>query len=474
MATEPITIRLKQASTQQVGDIKRVFGLMPARFIVDIIDTLDLEANPRNSRMGSVTDAIRSSIDADEMTTEQELFPFKTKGILLATSNYQELERGRYLLTFEDLSIEGILDGGHNMLAIGSHILAQAEKYKGKPEPGKKDIALWSDFKSTWRDCRQDIDDYLEQIAADRTVLLDQGIETLHFQIPIELLLPTRQDDAQVVESFHSSLLEICDARNNNAQLTAGTKGNKEGLFDAFKNLFNEKAPDFAEKISWKTNDGGEIESRNLVALAWIPLSLTTWVNGPEKIVGAPKATSIYSGKGSCLERYLDLMRNPKISTDNTNGTEKELHDQQVLSALEVAVDLPYVFDLIYQGLPTFYNVDGSYGKISAVKSMHKKSGDYRTPFYGLKTTQPVPDGFIYPLVYGLRSCMEYDASDNKVKWTVNPISFVKSPEFADAATKYCGVIRQSEYDPQKVGKGQYSYSSAETFVELARIKFQG
>ena len=44
----------------------------------------------------------------------------------------------------------------------------------------------------------------------------------------------------------------ICDARNNNVQLTAGTKGNKEGLFDTFRVLFKEKEPDFAKKTSWK------------------------------------------------------------------------------------------------------------------------------------------------------------------------------------------------------------------------------
>lgn len=471
----PVTIRLKQSSEQTVGVIKRVFGLMPARFIVNVIDALDLEANPRNSRLGSVTDAIEASIANDDLDQGQQLFPFKTKGILLATSQYEQLDRGRYNLIFDDRSIEGVLDGGHNMLAIGLYILNQAEITAGKTTPRKKDVNLWADFKGVWKEAHQDIDSYLQRIASaeDRAKLEQDGIGTLNFLIPTEMLIPADQNDAECLETFRSSLLEICDARNNNAQLTVGTKGNKEGLFDAFRSLFEEKEPEFAKNISWKTNDGGTIESRNLIALAWIPLSLTTWVNGEDAVMDPPKTTAIYSGKGQCLDKYLTLMRNPRISTANTNGTEKELHDHQVLSALKVAVDIPRAFDLIYQNFPKYYNKPGgSYGKISAVKSMQHKSGEYTTPFYGLDAEQPVPDGFIYPLVYGLRACMEYDPGRNEVRWRVDPYKFIQSKDFAKAAEDYCGVIRQSEYDPQKVGKGKFSYSSAETFVELAMVRY--
>lgn len=266
----------------------------------------------------------------------------------------------------------------------------------------------------------------------------------------------------------------ICDARNNNVQLTAGTRGNKEGLFGTFRVLFKEKEPDFAKKISWKTNDGGTIDSRDLITLAWIPLSLTTWVNDDDKVVEAPKPPIIYSGKERCLNKYLTLMRDPRISTANTNGTEKELRDHQVLSALKVAVDIPGLFDLIYQRFPEYYNsMGGSYGKINAVKSMQNNSGEYATPFYRFDAEQPVPNGFIYPLVYGLKACMQYDSNKNEISWRVDPRRFVQSKDFAAAAANYCGVIRQSEYDPQKVGKGIFSYSSAETFVELALVRYR-
>ena len=86
MSTD-IIVRFTDSYEQKVGDIKKIVGLMSPKSIIKIIDTLDLDANPRNSRLGSVTDAIQASIRADELSHTQKLFPFKSKGILLATSS---------------------------------------------------------------------------------------------------------------------------------------------------------------------------------------------------------------------------------------------------------------------------------------------------------------------------------------------------------------------------------------------------
>ena len=59
-------IRLSQSFEQQIGLITRVIGLMSPKFLVGLIDQLDLDANPRNSRLGSVTNAIQESIEKDE------------------------------------------------------------------------------------------------------------------------------------------------------------------------------------------------------------------------------------------------------------------------------------------------------------------------------------------------------------------------------------------------------------------------
>lgn len=131
------------STMKQVGDTVKITGLVKAKYLIPMIDHLDLQANPRDSKTGNVTDAIQASIEEDP-----ELFPFKTKGILLAASDYENLERGRIRVFFDNRNIEGILDGGHNTLAIGMLILRRACALAGA-KPVRKRVT-WSDFKRMW------------------------------------------------------------------------------------------------------------------------------------------------------------------------------------------------------------------------------------------------------------------------------------------------------------------------------------
>jgi hypothetical protein len=152
----------------------------------------------------------------------------------------------------------------------------------------------------------------------------------------------------------------------------------------------------------------------------------------------------------------------------------------QLISALKVAADIPELFDMVYQIFPDCYNKTGSFGKITAVKSMENKDGHYTTPFYGMNASKPVPNGFIYPLVYGLNAiveCVNKPQPNGEphyvIQWTVDPKSFVESRAFKDAVVQYYGVIQQSDYDPQKVGKGSFSYTSATMAIQLAASRFK-
>lgn len=468
--SDPIIVRLTQSASQEVGSIKRIVGLMPAKFLVPLIDELDLEANPRNSKLGGVTQAIQNSIMEDEESTTGPLFPFKSKGILLASSAYEVLDRGRFALRFEDREVEGILDGGHNTLAIGAYILGNALRAAGSPLPRKSEIMIWQDFKQVWLSRKSEIASYIDRTRNDSETLKEKGISLLDFLIPVELLVPADQDDPEDVEHYRSALLEICDARNNNAELSRGTKADKEGLYDSFKALVTEQDPEFAATVSWKTNDGGIVSSRDLIALAWIPLSLISWVSeGPDKFMDAPSVTSIYSGKEKCLDKYCDLMLNDSI-TKVVGETRRELKDEQVESALKIAAVLPELFDRIYELFPACYNQQGKFGKITAVKNMLNKRDTYLTPFYRRQVKKPVPSGYIYPLVSGLRAIMTRDDKTGRIEWTRDPLEFVDSESFANAVGQYCGVIQQSDYDPQKVGKGAFSYTAAENAIKLAAL----
>ena len=90
-------VRFEQMTQQTVGDTTKIIGLVKIRDIASIIDDLDLEANPRSSKANAVTDGIQNSLESDT-----DLFPFKTKGILLASSQYTMLDRGRIIIKPQD------------------------------------------------------------------------------------------------------------------------------------------------------------------------------------------------------------------------------------------------------------------------------------------------------------------------------------------------------------------------------------
>jgi hypothetical protein len=136
-----IIIKFEDVAEQVYGPVKRLVGFVLARNMLTLFDAADLEANPRSAKAGPVTLAIIDSIERDA-----PIFPFKTKGVLVGSSEYEAPERRRYELPFIEPHLEGILDGGHNMLAIGTHILS---RIIDDPRVLKK-IKLWEDFKLQW------------------------------------------------------------------------------------------------------------------------------------------------------------------------------------------------------------------------------------------------------------------------------------------------------------------------------------
>ena len=234
-------IRFNQPNDQRIGEIRKISGFVKIKNFIDIIDVLDLEANPRASKVGAVTNDIQDSI-----ANTPSLLPFKTKGVLLAAADYEELERSRYRVTFEDPETEGILDGGHNTLAIGLYILKNAFEYAGEKMP--KGVSSWSEFKECWKENRSIVEDY-------RIALRNEDEEVdgdLNAFVPVELLLPADPDSYEIEASFRSNLLDICAARNNNVQLSIGTKANKKGYFDTLKAVIGRKDAVLATRIEWK------------------------------------------------------------------------------------------------------------------------------------------------------------------------------------------------------------------------------
>ncbi len=442
-------VKFAHCDEQSEGPVTRIVGFVQAKHILGLFDAADLDANPRSAKVGNVTEDIIESI-----SQSAGIFPFKTKGILIGSSNYKPLQRKRFQLKFADTNVEGILDGGHNMLAIGIYILSQVIE----GDRTIRRIKTWPDLKEAWIAHRDEIDDIKDD---------------LEFLIPLEILVPSDLDDEAVLEEFNSSLLDICAARNNNVQLTLETKANKKGFYEDIRIAL----PDaIAKEVEWKTNDGGRIKVRDLVALAWIPLSKTTL---PLDVSVPP--SSIYARKGECSKAFDKLMSSEKVTKAHGNY-EHSLHNTTIHSAIRMVGEIPALYDKIYKCFPDAYNraTNGRFGRAKIVKVFNSskkgdKSGKYlRSQPFSKYTHDPVnykyPEGLIMPLVFGLTALMH--EKDDELVWKTDPVRFLDR-WLESIAKSYKLVLDMSDFDPQKIGKNETSYEIAVSEFEKALLKQQ-
>lgn len=442
-----IVVRYEQVAEQTEGPVKRIVGFVRAKNMLQLFDCADLEANPRSAKAGSVTSDIIESIK-----DTPETFPFKTKGILVGAADYKQLQRNRFELSFENSKIEGVLDGGHNMLAIGLLILERAQI----DQKVLKKIKLWPDMKQAWEDNRAAIESL-------RKAQNEEGQDgPLDFLVPIEILVPSNLDSDEVVDEFNSSLLDICAARNNNVELTLETKANKKGFYEYLRKSLPKKIGD---RVEWKSNDGGEVKVRDIIALSWIPLSV---VDLPVDIKIPPQ--NIYRNKGGCAQDFDRLMSDETVSKVTDGDYTHELHNTVVHSALVIAGQLPALYDKIYRDFPYAYNDnDGRFGKISVVKRGRDMRTKPTSHFLDEEVEYSYPDGLIFPLVYGLKALMFKDDKGH-VSWKEEPNKFLDDC-LESIVKKYRVVLDAYKFDPQKIGKNEGSYDLIVDAVETELLK---
>lgn len=435
MNPETLVVRFDTVAEQTAGPVLRIVGFAKARNLIQLLDAADLEANPRSAKTGPVTQDILESI-----VDTPEIFVFKTKGILVGASYYEKLQRNRYSLSFENTKIEGILDGGHNSLALGIHILTRAVG----PEIARK-IKRWPDFKAAW-EVNRDAVESLRKIKPD-----DDGYDetALDFLVPIEILVPSDVEDEGIVEDFNHSLLAICSARNNNVQLTLETKAAKKGFYEVLRAAL---PPEIEKRVEWKTNDGGEVKARDLVAMSWIPLSCLEL----DKLPAIPPQ-NIYRNKGECAKLFDELMSREDVSQSTDGEYTREVTNPAVISALQIAAQLPLLYDKIYKAFPYAYNkAGGKFGNISVVKPAADMRSKPKTYF----TQQPVeysyPEGLIMPLLYGLKAMIGQD-ENGELFWTQDPANFLDE-HLPVIVKKYRVILDAFKFDPQKIGKNEGSY----------------
>jgi hypothetical protein len=444
------------SSENSIAGIKRYTGFVRGRDLYALFDHVSLEANPRAAKTGSVTNGIIESLE-----DTPELFPFKSKGILIGTSGYEALQRNRFELNFENPESEGILDGGHNMLAIGIHMLSSVANEKEIAR-----ISLWEDMKDLWDENRKE---------------LEKAKELFDFLVPVELLVPSDPEDIRAVQQFEMSVLDICAARNNNAQLTQETKSNKLGFYTEIRERLD---PAIAARVEWKSNEWESSETRpvkvrDLLALAWIPLNLAN-DEGLLPLTISVTPQNIYRNKGECSKQFDKLMLDERVSAP-VDGPTHELTNETVKSCFDILADLPELYDKIYADFPEAYNSnDYRFGANNVVKMYSPTRRETAKDKSAFVVTQPTthflnnpvsyryPDGLIMPLVYGLKGLMKTEGE--RVVWATDPVKFLDR-YLNDIAGAYRLVLDMARFDPQKLAKNQASHEFAVGEFEKALIK---
>jgi hypothetical protein len=451
MSTTPVVLKFEQSAEQPFESTRRIVGFVKLRHLAPMLTAAELESNPRSSKVGTITDAITESL---ELTPDT--FAAKTKGILVGTANYRPRERQRYELEFSNPLLEGILDGGHNALALGLRIL----KCAGVDDQSINRVRLWSDFKELWEQNLMLVD----------AAVKDAANEDLDVLVPVELLVPADPENPATVEAFSAALLDICAARNNNAQLKAETQANQRGYFEALKDLLPTA---IAEDVEWKTNDGGRIKAADVIALTWIPLTKLDLPKDEDgRQVEAPVAQNIYRSKGDCVTRFERLMSSPDVTVPGPDGYRRDLKSDPVRSAFKITADLLGLYDVIYRRLPDAYNSnDGKFGRITAVKKMNPEASSRKkyTKFSHRQVPTAIPEGFVVPLVVGLRSLMAVTKA-GEVQWKTDPRKFLDT-HFDTVVGDFKSAIALLEYDPQKVGKSPEAYRMAEVAYEMVLLR---
>ena len=233
----------------------------------------------------------------------------------------------------------------------------------------------------------------------------------------------------------------------------------------------DEYNPALSNRIEWKTNDGGDIKAQDIIALAWIPLNLITPVKDANgRTLESILPQNIYRGKGGCLKQFEKLMSSPEVTVETAADYKRVLKNPEVGSAFKIAVELPELYDYIYEKFPDLYNAaGGNYGRITAVKKLNAKRKDKKTPFTEVEIETVSPEGFIVPLVYGLQALMENRVvnGQNEICWTQSPTLFLQN-NLKKIISHYAGIFSMCDYDPQKIGKNPQSYVQALSGFKMA------
>jgi hypothetical protein len=442
--------------------MKRAVGFVNINQLLPILDSRALAPNPRSAKRNAIIEGILGTLNDDP-----ELFRFKSKGLLISSHKVEELQRSRFRVTFEKEFVDGVLDGGHNLFAIGLFVLTQI---LGDKEI--KQIRNWDELDQMWAAHRDEIE------------ALDFDPENL---ISIELLYPSSSEEAQQ-EAFDRAAFDISQARNANTEVDSEAFQNKLGFYDVLKGSL---PAELSRRVEWKPGvveekDAKPISPRDIVALAWIPLNLANENDLlPTSISVLPQ--NIYRNKQECSDKFNALMKRDDVTQPigGQAGQARQLMHPTVMSCLQIAGDLPRLYDLIYEYFPAFYN-NGKhkFGRRNVVKmydpeKLKQLKADGKDPsgYTGIRPVTPFfqkmsrdmkwryPEALIIPFVTGLSTLMKI--VDDEVVWATDDIDRTVLEKLKKAAPLFDGLLDAYGWDPQRFAKSQSTHDQAAMFYRV-------
>jgi hypothetical protein len=433
--------------------IGRITGYIDMAEFVTLMRDVDNKVNPRGAKYNRIVDAVHNTLSVDP-----ELFWLKSKGLLLSTTNMQfgleGVDRTCVSASFTDPNTEGVMDGGHTMLAVSSFILDVLFGNK----IAKKD---WKNCKETWATKYTEIRDTVEYD-------MQQGDESTFnkTRIPVDVIYP---ESPATKTEFLRSLTTICGARNANVQLSATSKMHHKGMYSVLKDIV--PCP---ELFQWKEEQDTGIKLAELTMLADIPLN---WLISNKHLSGPPSKmmdTQFYASKQRCVQFYEGIMSNKTVSEEEEGRI--VVTNSLVLSALRMTRDLIQFYDKLYMMFPKIYNAtqfaDGAtHGVFSRTNCCTIKPHPAR---YGTTSdTSPItyPDGIIIPLLVAASELITISKNKKELKWIRKPQTLKVEDFIKDGRqTIYVEYLKQMSFSANDFGKASLAYQAARRiFVEIAK-----
>ena len=403
-------IKFVDSTDLEIGGIRRVVGVTKIRDLVSLISAATLDSNPRKPKRNDITDSICS-----ELRNRDFLFTYKTRGLLVGSANVVQISANHFQVDFVDQLIEGILDGGHNTLAIGLSILEAAT---GRPSEVAR-ISDWKDFKSYWLSNKMAVDHWASKDGSD---------SFKDMQIGLEFILPSNVSDLASIELFKRSIIDICSARNTSTPLKTSTMLGKLGLLEPLKERIGDP---YLSRIQWEQNGQGVVKSDDLISMTLVPfkamLRYFPVLNKAGRQMSVKAANSLYAGRTAGVKNYGELMQSDRL-TKRTSDYKRIIYGSEIESVFDLAATLPEIYDHIYLLFPDAFDSTSSQ-KLMSLQTIidwnHRHRSQLKLPYSGVPVDRVFPEALIQPLLRGLELLIGFDESERRLFWKTDPIDFL-------------------------------------------------